>query len=95
MRIPGIIPNTAAETLWWQHCEIIRECEERRRGWEARYGSRHGCPYGCNGSGWRPVEDDEDQEPRFLEVIYDGKLWTPCQCNMRGTQAVWKPFAIK
>lgn len=87
MRIPGIIENTAAEILWWQHGEIIHECEERRRGWEARFGSRHGCPYGCNGSGvieiaFHEYAPDEAIPDPLLETVWPhGLIVTPCECS--------------
>ena len=94
MRIPGLIQNTAAEIRFWQHMKIVRECEERRLGWERRFAlPESACPYGCDGSGWRVVEDDEDQEPRFLEVVFGGRLYTPCECNMKDERTVRRPFA--
>ena len=93
MRRAGVIQNTAAETRWWRNLQIVRECEERRLGWERRFSPpRSACPYGCDGSGGRAVEDDEDQTPRFLEIVYGGKLYTPCECNMKGRQTVRRPF---
>ena len=82
MRMAGVIENTAAEIEWWQYMEIIRECEARRAAWERHFSPpESACPFGCDGRGWREVYEDEDQEPHFLEVIYDGRLYTWCQCN--------------
>ena len=82
MRIPGVIENDGAERLFLQHRAIIRECEERREAWERCYSPpESACPYGCDGSGWREVEGDEDQEPRPGEVVVDDKRYTFCQCN--------------
>ena len=80
MRIPGVIENDGAERLFLQHRAIIRECEERREAWERCYSlPESACPYGCDGSGWREVEDGG--EPLPFEVVIDGNLYTFCQCN--------------
>lgn len=49
-----------------------------------------GCPWQCD-NGWRMVED-EDQTPRSLEVVVDGVLYTPCECNMLTATKVKRPF---
>jgi len=69
--------------LEYEHyLEILKENAARRLAAERRF-RVPGCPWGCDGSGWRLVEDDEDQEPHFLDVIVHGQLWTPCECNSR------------
>jgi len=94
MRIPGLIPNVGAETRAFQHHDVVKECRLRRLAWERRFAlPESACPYGCDGSGWREVEDDEDQEPRFLEVVFGGRLYTPCECNMKDGRTVRRPFA--
>lgn len=62
---------------------IREECEARRLRNERRYSPPEGaCPYGCDGSGWRLVEDAElEQEPRPSEVVSGGQLYTFCECN--------------
>jgi len=70
------------EVLEHEHQKIIFGAEVARLTAERRF-HVPGCPWGCDGSGWRMVEDDEDQEPHFLDVIAHGQLWTPCECNSR------------
>jgi len=96
MRIAGLIPNVGAEVRAFQHQDVVRECEARREAWKYRFSPpESACPYGCDGSGWRLVEDDEDQTPRSLEVKYDGRLYTPCECNMKDNRTVRRPFVAQ
>lgn len=73
------------EILNLERRQIREECEERRRGWEVRFGPRSGCPWGCDGSGWREVAFDEMlfDHPAFATVLPHGLLLFPCECNSK------------
>jgi len=74
------MPST--QILDHEHQTILEEVRAARLAAERRF-RVPGCPWGCDGSGWRLVEDDQDQETHFLDVIAHGQLWTPCECNSR------------
>ena len=89
MRIPGLVPNTAAELDWRQHLEILRECEERRERNERRYSPPPtACPWGCDGPGWREVYLDElgHDHLAFAIVFPHGLALFACECN---SKLVW------
>lgn len=88
MRIPGIISNVGAETLYLQHQDIIEECWRRRQDWERHFSGRRSCPYGCDGSGVKEIAFSEfgpwDCIPDpLLETVWPhGLITTPCECAM-------------
>lgn len=74
-----------------QHTDLLEYETIHRLDLERRF-HVPGCPWGCDGSGWLPVHEDEDQTPRPLEVMADGVLYTPCECNMISPTKVERPF---
>jgi hypothetical protein len=82
-----------AEARW-----ANEELELARLEAERRFSPPPGeCPWGCDGSGWRPLwpEDLETMPPiEGYDIWWQGQWWTPCECNhasthLNGKRLVW------
>jgi hypothetical protein len=81
----ALTPNVAKEVLAFRHREITEECRLRREAWERWHSTRHGCPWGCDGSGVVEIALCEyapwEAIPDLLEIVLPhGLILTPCEC---------------
>lgn len=73
-----------------EHADLLEYEATQRLESERRF-SIPGCPWQCR-NGWRVVEE-ENQTPRPLEIVVDGILYTPCECNMLTATKVKRPYS--
>jgi len=71
-------------TLDWEYQQEVEEACAHRLELERRF-SVPGCPWGCDGSGWRELLDHEEPGDKEFDTWWRGGWWTPCECNVTRT----------